>query len=41
LLGAIVETPEGMVFFKFTGPEQTAAANESDFNQLVNSLQKD
>ena len=41
LLGAIVEAPQGMVFFKFTGPAQTVDANESNFNQLVNSMGKD
>jgi hypothetical protein len=41
LLGAIVEAPQGMVFFKFTGPAQTVEANEPAFNQLVSSLSKD
>ena len=41
LLGAIVEGPQGMVFFKFTGPAQTAGAHEANFNQLVSSLAKD
>ena len=41
LLGAIVEAPEGMVFFKLVGPSTTISANESDFDTLINSLQKD
>ncbi len=41
LLGAIVEAPQGLVFFKFTGPEQTVTAAETFFNQLVNSISKD
>jgi len=41
LLGAIVESPQGLVFFKLTGPAQTIDASESGFNQLVNSLTKD
>jgi hypothetical protein len=40
LLGAIVEAPEGSVFFKLTGPAKTIAASESDFNKLVGSLSK-
>ena len=40
LLGAIVDAPEGMVFFKFTGPAKTIDASEDDFNSLVNSLSK-
>ena len=40
LLGAIVEAPEGSVFFKFTGPKKTIAARESDFNMIINSLTK-
>ncbi len=40
LLGAIVDAPEGSVFFKFTGPAKTIAASEADFNSLVNSLSK-
>jgi len=40
LLGAIVEAPEGSVFFKFTGPAKTIAARESDFHMMINSLTK-
>jgi len=41
LLGAIVEGPGGTVFFKFTGPAKTIAAQEKPFNQLLASLQPD
>jgi hypothetical protein len=40
LLGAIVEGPEGMVFFKATGPAKTMEAGQKDFDSLVNSLSK-
>ncbi len=38
LLGAIVEGPQGMVFFKFTGPENTIAASEQAFGNMLSSL---
>lgn len=38
LLGAIVEAPEGNVFFKFTGPVKTVAANQAKFEAMLNSL---
>jgi len=38
LLGAIVEAPGGTIFFKFTAPEKTAAANAAKFEQLLASL---
>lgn len=38
LLGAIVEGPEGSVFFKMTGPEKTMAASESDFTAMIGSI---
>jgi hypothetical protein len=40
MLGAIVENPGGNVFFKFTGPAKTIAANETKFNQLLDSVSK-
>jgi len=40
LLGAIVEAPEGLVFFKCTGPAATIAANEKAFDAMVRSLEK-
>jgi hypothetical protein len=38
LLGAIIEGPGGNVFIKFTGPAKTVAANQPQFEQLLNSL---
>lgn len=40
LLGAIIENPAGNVFFKFTGPAKTIAANQAKFDQLVSSVSK-
>jgi hypothetical protein len=40
LLGAIVQGPQGSVFFKFTGPAKTITAAEGDFNAMVASLTK-
>jgi hypothetical protein len=40
LLGAIVETPGGNVFIKFTGPAKTMAANQPKFQQLLDSFEK-
>jgi hypothetical protein len=40
LLGAIVEAPEGSVFFKLTGEAATVAAAQSDFDALVASFKK-
>lgn len=37
---AIVEAPEGLVFFKLVGPLNTVAAAESDFNSLLASLHR-
>jgi len=39
LLGAIVEGPQGSVFFKFTGPARTIAQNQAAFEKLLASLQ--
>jgi len=36
--GAIVEAPQGLVFFKLTGPLNTVAAAEGDLNALLNTL---
>jgi hypothetical protein len=41
LLGAIVEGPGGNVFVKFTGPTKTVAANQTKFDQLLASLDKE
>jgi hypothetical protein len=41
MLGAIVENSGGNIFIKFAGPEKTIAANQSKFDQLLNSVDKD
>lgn len=41
LLGAIIEGPGGNVFIKFTGPAKTIAARKSEFEQLLNSFDKE
>ena len=38
LLGAIVESPGGEVFFKLTGPEKTVNAAAKDFQSLIRSI---
>lgn len=40
LLGAIVQAPEGNVFFKLTGPAASVAAAQADFDTLVGSIRK-
>jgi hypothetical protein len=40
LYGAIVEGPEGQVFFKMTGPDLTVSANRQAFLDLVASIKK-
>ena len=40
LSGAIVEAPEGNVFFKCVGPEKAIAAAEADLDALLKSLKK-
>jgi hypothetical protein len=40
LLGAIVEGPQGAVFFKFTAPAKTAAAQQSAFESLLKSVSR-
>ena len=40
LLGAIVQAPQGSVFFKLTGPSKTVADAESEFNAMIGSLAK-
>jgi hypothetical protein len=41
LLGAIVEGPEGNVFIKFTGSAKTIAARQPEFEQLLNSFERE
>ena len=40
-VGAIVEGPGGNVFIKFTGPAKTIAASQAEFEQLLNSFDKE
>lgn len=40
LLGAIVEGPEGTVFFKFTGPTKTIDAATGEFDSMIGSISK-
>jgi len=40
LLGAIVEGPEGDVFFKLTGPAKTVAAAQGEFQAMLKSFKK-
>jgi hypothetical protein len=41
LIGAIAEGPGGNVFFKLTGPEKTVAGEQSRFDDLLASIQRD
>jgi hypothetical protein len=38
LLGAIVDAPDGLVFFKCVGPEAAIKAAEKDFDSLIASV---
>lgn len=40
LFGAIVETPEGKLFFKFTGPAKTVEGAAGEFDALIGSIAK-
>ena len=40
LMGAIVEGPEGSVFFKCTGPKDAMEAAQPDFENLLSSLHR-
>lgn len=40
MLGAIVESPEGNVFFKFYGPEKTIAQDAEAFREMITGLKK-
>ena len=37
-LGAIVEGPEGLVFFKLTGPAATVRSASAEFDAMLHSL---
>jgi hypothetical protein len=39
MLGAIVEGPQGSIFFKFTGPAKIVAANQAAFDKMLESLE--
>jgi len=41
MLGAIVEAPQGAVFFKFTAPAKTVAANEAAFQGMIKAIAKE
>ncbi len=40
LLAAIVEAPEGLIFFKCTGPAATLAKSQPDFDKLILSFSR-
>ena len=40
LLGAIIEGPVGNIFIKFAGAEKTVAAHRTEFEQLLESFEK-
>jgi len=40
LMAAIVEGPEGAVFFKLTGPEKTVESARAEFDSMVKSVMK-
>lgn len=41
MLGAIVEAPQGAVFFKFVGPAKTVAAQEAAFQGMIKGITKE
>ena len=38
LLGAIIEGPQGTVFFKFTGPGKTVGQSQAGFDKMLSTL---
>lgn len=38
LMGAIVEGPQGLVFFKLVGPEKTVKASAADFAEMIKTV---
>ena len=40
LLGAIVQAPQGNVFYKFTGPSKVVAANQGKFDGMLSSIKR-
>jgi hypothetical protein len=41
MLGAIVEAPQGLVFFKLTGPAKTVEAARGEFNALLDTVRRE
>ncbi len=41
LVGAIVEGPQGSVFYKLTGPKKTVDASTAEFDALIGSIRKE
>jgi hypothetical protein len=40
MVGAIIEAPEGNVFFKLTGPAKTVKAQRAAFDKMISSIKK-
>jgi hypothetical protein len=40
LLGAIIEGPQGALFFKFTGPAKTVGAQQAAFEKMIKSASR-
>ena len=40
LRGAIVETPDGLLFIKMTGPAEQMASTAAAFNAMIDGLKK-
>jgi hypothetical protein len=40
MLGAIIEAPQGSVFFKFTAPASVIATHEAAFKQMIQGITK-
>ncbi len=38
MLAAIVEGPQGSIFFKFTGPAKTVGQNQAAFEKMLSSV---
>ncbi len=41
LLGAIIQGPQGSVFFKLTGPMKSVDASSAEFDALIGSIRKE
>lgn len=40
MLGAVVEAPQGMLFFKLTGPKETVDAAAAEYGAMLGSISK-